>query len=269
MTWNVWWRFGGAWREREAAVLGVLADVRPDVLALVETWRDGDVTQADVVAAHLGLPSAVFVPTGLPPVPEDDDDPDLSGVEMGVALVSRWPPLATRTVPLPASQRPGPPAHALVATLDHPAGPLHVLVATLEWEPRYDEDRMAQAWALADLAADADLDGDLPVLVLGDLNATPTGPQLAALTRQLTDLWPAGGGDPAAVTLSSRVPEAPLEATELIDQRIDHVLARPGRPGLPGAAVRASGARLAGDRPVAGRYPSDHFAVVVDVELTS
>lgn len=266
MTWNVWWRFGRAWREREAAVLGVLADVRPDVLGLVETWRDGDVTQADRVAAHLGLPSAVFVPTGLPPVPEADDDPDLAVVEMGVALVSRWPPLATRTVPLPATQRPGPPAHALVATLDHPAGPLHVVVATLEWEPRYAEDRMAQAWALADLAADADLDGDLPVLVLGDLNATPAGPQLAALTRQLTDLWPVGGGDPRAVTLSSRVPEAPLEVTELIDQRIDHVLARPGRPG---GTVGASGARLAGDQPVAGRFPSDHYAVVVDVELTS
>ncbi|WP_246855321.1 endonuclease/exonuclease/phosphatase family protein [Cellulomonas sp. Y8] len=265
MTWNVWWRFGGAWREREPAVLGVLADARPDVLALVETWRDADGTQADLVADHLGLPAAVFVPTGLPPVP-DAPEPDLAGVEMGIALVARWPPLATRTVPLPATQRPGPPAHVLHATLDHPAGPLHVLVATLEWEPRYAEDRMAQAWALADLAADAELDGDLPVLVLGDLNARPDGPQLAALTRQLADLWPLGGGDPAAATLSSVVPEAPLEVVELIDQRIDHVLARPGRPG---GTLRADGARLAGTEPVGGRYPSDHFAVVVDVELTS
>ncbi|WP_255589375.1 endonuclease/exonuclease/phosphatase family protein [Cellulomonas sp. PS-H5] len=265
MTWNVWWRFGGAWREREPAVLGVLADARPDVLALVETWRDADGTQADLVAERLGLPAAVFVPTGLPPVP-DAPEPDLAGVEMGIALVARWPPLATRNVPLPATQRPGPPAHVLHATLDHPAGPLHVLVATLEWEPRYAEDRMAQAWALADLAADAELDGDLPVLVLGDLNARPDGPQMAALTRQLADLWPLGGGDPAAATLSSVVPEAPLEVVELIDQRIDHVLARPGRPG---GTLRADGARLAGTAPVGGRYPSDHFAVVVDVELTS
>lgn len=265
MTWNVWWRFGGAWREREPGLLAVLADARPDVLALVETWRDAGGTQADRVAEHLGLPSAVFVPTGLPPVPESDD-PDLAGVEMGIALVSRWPPLATRTVPLPAAQRPGPPAHALHATLDHPAGPLHVIAATAEWEPRYAEDRMAQAWALADLAADAALDGDLPVLLLGDLNATPSGPQLAALTRQLTDLWVVGGGDPDAVTLSSRVPEAPLEVTELIDQRIDHLLARPGRPG---GVVRADGARLAGTEPVGGRYPSDHFAVLCDVELAT
>lgn len=204
MTWNVWWRFGGAWREREPGLLAVLADARPDVLALVETWRDADGTQADRVAEHLGL--------------------------------------------------------------DHPAGPLHVIAATAEWEPRYAEDRMAQAWALADLAADAALDGDLPVLLLGDLNATPSGPQLAALTRQLTDLWVVGGGDPGAVTLSSRVPEAPLEVTELIDQRIDHLLARPGRPG---GVVRADGARLAGTEPVGGRYPSDHFAVLCDVELAT
>ncbi|VTR76727.1 endonuclease/exonuclease/phosphatase family protein [Cellulomonas hominis] len=265
MTWNVWWRFGGAWREREPAILRVLEEARPDVLALVETWRDADGTQADRVAEHLGLPAAVFVPTGLPPEPDPPEHPDQAGVEMGIALVSRWPPTATRTVPLPGAQRGGPPAHALLATLDHPAGPLHVVVATMEWQPQYDEDRMAQAWALADLAMDASLDGDLPVLLLGDLNATPAGPQMAALTRQLTDLWPAGGGDPAAVTLSSRVPQAPLEATELIDQRIDHVLARPGRPG---GIVRATGARLAGSAPVGGLYPSDHFAVVVDVELT-
>ncbi len=265
MTWNVWWRFGGAWREREPALLGVLADVRPDVLALAETWRDGDVAQPDLIAEHLGHAAAVFVPIGLPPVPEPPEEPDQAGVEMGIGLVSRWPLLATRTVPLPADERPGPQPHALHATVDHPAGPLHVVVGCIEWEPRYGGDRMAQAWALADLVADSALDGDLPVLLLGDLNATPDGPQLAALTRQLTDLWPAGGGDPDAVTLSSRVPQAPLEATELIDRRIDHVLARPGRPGGP--AVRASGARLAGTEPVAGRYPSDHFAVVVDVEL--
>jgi hypothetical protein len=45
----------------------------------------------------------------------------------------------------------------------------------------------------------------------------------------MTDTWLAGGGDPAAVTLDSAVPFAPVEAVKQIDRRIDHVLARPGR----------------------------------------
>jgi hypothetical protein len=77
----------------------------------------------------------------------------------------------------------------------------------------------------------------------------------------LTDTWAAGGGDPGAVTLSSALPMAPVEATKQIDRRIDHVLARPA------GALRVDRAFLAGDRPIDGRHPSDHFAVVVDLDL--
>jgi len=135
-------------------------------------------------------------------------------------------------------------------------------VATcLEWEPAFHDDRVAQARALAELGTDAALDGDLPVVVAGDLNAAPTSPVLQILTEVLTDAWVAGAGDPAAVTLSSAHPQAPLEAEELIDQRIDHILVRPGRPGQ---RLAVSGARLAG-HPVDGLHPSDHLAVVCDL----
>jgi hypothetical protein len=77
----------------------------------------------------------------------------------------------------------------------------------------------------------------------------------------LTDAWTAGGGDAEAVTLRSDHPFAPLEAEELIDQRIDHVLLRPGQPGQ---RVTVTAPRLAGD-PVDGLDPSDHLAVVCDV----
>ena len=122
--------------------------------------------------------------------------------------------------------------------------------------------RVAQTTALAGLVTDPALDGPLPVLLLGDLDAAPGTPELAPLTEVLVDAWVAGGGDPAAVTLSSRVPFAPVEADKQIGRRIDHLLARPGTSGSP---LVVSCAFLAGHAPVDGLHPSDHSAVVVDL----
>ena len=65
------------------------------------------------------------------------------------------------------------------------------------------------------------------------------------------------------MTLSSAHPQAPVEATHLIDRRIDHVLARAGDPAHP---VRTTGAFLVGDRPDDGLHASDHWAVAVDLD---
>ncbi|WP_246056527.1 endonuclease/exonuclease/phosphatase family protein [Cellulomonas cellasea] len=262
MTWNVWWRFGGpAWRARQDAIAAVVEAVRPDVLGLQEAWLADGRSQADEIAARLGQ-HAAFVPISVPPVPEPAEHPEQVGVEMGVGLVSRWPVRAVTRHVLPAQHR-EPPA-ALVATLDHPAGPLHVVVACTEWEVDRADDHLAQTRALAALLTDPGLDGDLPVVFLGDLNAGPGTPELAPLDAVATDLWSAGGGDPDAVTLSSAVPFAPLEAVKQIDRRIDHAYARPGRPG---ASVVAHGSVLAGTAEVDGVLPSDHWAVVTDLDV--
>jgi endonuclease/exonuclease/phosphatase family metal-dependent hydrolase len=135
-------------------------------------------------------------------------------------------------------------------------------VTCLEWEPEFAADQLAQARAVAALATDPRLDGRMPVLVLGDMNAAVEHPEIAPLVDALIDTWAAGGGDPAAKTIDSAIPHAPVEAVKLIDRRIDHVFARPGRLGR---AVTVTGAFLAGDRPVGSVYPSDHYAVGVDL----
>lgn len=162
---------------------------------------------------------------------------------------------------LPAAHRHEP--VALTATLDHPAGLLHVVVACVEWEPEFADDQLAQTRALAALVTDPALDGPLPVLLTADLNAAPDRPEARVLTEVMADTWILGGGAPDAVTLSSGHPFAPLAATRQLDQRIDYVLARPGHSGQ---RVEARHACLA-DEPVDGLYPSDHFAVVVDLVL--
>jgi endonuclease/exonuclease/phosphatase family metal-dependent hydrolase len=75
--------------------------------------------------------------------------PDQSGVELGVALLSRWP-IAHREVIANAvsSSRVGP--VLLKATVNHPAGPLPVLVVSLEHATTYSDDRLAQAALLAE-----------------------------------------------------------------------------------------------------------------------
>jgi endonuclease/exonuclease/phosphatase family metal-dependent hydrolase len=263
MAWNVWWRFGGNWRIRERGIHETVAIHRPDVLGLVETWSTAAIDQPHQLAEPHGM-HAVWEPSGLPPEPDPAEDADQHGVDIGIGLVSRWPIGAVEAHDLPNPQRDGPPPRALAATLDHPAGPLHVIVGCTEWEPEYAADHLAQCRALAALATDPVRDGPLPVLVIGDLNAAPDQPELEPLLATMIDTWVAGGGDPAAVTLDSAVPFAPVRAVKQIDRRIDHILARPGRPG---ALVGVSGCFLAGDRPIDGTYPSDHYAVVADLEL--
>jgi endonuclease/exonuclease/phosphatase family metal-dependent hydrolase len=191
-------------------------------------------------------------------VPVENDDQ--TGMVIGVGLVSRWPIAEARTVPMPSRHR-SPAPVALVATVQHPSGPLHVVVVNVEWQPAYNDDRSASFHRLVELAFDPAYDGALPVVVMGDFNAPPDDPVLRPMHDLMVDTWTAGGGDPEAVTLPISHPQAPVEATHLIDRRIDHVFLRPGQPDLQ---IEVAAPRDVGDA-VDGVIPSDHRAVVCDV----
>jgi endonuclease/exonuclease/phosphatase family metal-dependent hydrolase len=257
VTWNVWWRFGEHWRDRQPLIAATLADLKPDVVALQECWAVGTESQSDQLAARLGL-HAVFAETTIPPVPDPPENADQAGVTMGIGLLSRWPVRRYRVERLPARHRDRP--SCIVAHLNHPDGPLRVLVTCLEWEPGYADDQRDQVRALTSMCRDADLDGRLPLLLAGDLNAPPDSPLLTPLLAVMDDAWVLGDGDPAAVSLDSRHPYAP-DAPHLIDRRIDHVLVRPGRASR---RLRCEHAFLAGEA-VGGLDPSDHKAVVCDL----
>jgi endonuclease/exonuclease/phosphatase family metal-dependent hydrolase len=194
----------------------------------------------------------------LPPVPEPPEHADQAGVLLGVGLVSRWPIEAVRRHELPVSHRQVPPA-ALEARIEHPETPFDVVVAATEWEPDFADDHLDQARRLAELLS---VDTGVPRLLLADLNCDASQPEFAPLAEVADDTWELGGGDPNAVTLSSAVPFAPLEATKEIDRRIDHILLRRGSDD----AVAVDGAFTV-DAPVDGLFPSDHFPVVADLRL--
>ena len=257
VTWNVLWRFEPDWRARERGILATLDRLRPDIVGLQECWGTDGTSQAHVVAERLGL-RAEFLAPSLPPVPEPPERTDQADVSMGVGLVSRWPiDRVTRHV-LPVSHRQVAPV-ALEAEVRHPDAPFRVIVAATEWEPAYADDHVAQTTRLAELLADRARPGR--AFLLADLNCDATQPEFAPLAAVADDTWELGGGDPDAVTLSSAVPFAPLEAVKEIDRRVDHVLVRRGD------GVTVQDVSIVGE-PVDGLFPSDHFAVVADVQLS-
>lgn len=186
LTWNVWWRFGPGWRQRQPLLLRHLRAAKADVAALQECWGTCTTSQAHELAAELGM-YAAFVSPSLPPPPQPPEHPDQAGVEVGIGLVSRWPLATVRKVAMPSRRIPAPVAAA--AVVGHPAGPLHLVTACLEWEPAYDDDRVAQARAVLDLTMEQATDGPLPVILCGDLNAAPHSPVLRPLHDSLADAW--------------------------------------------------------------------------------
>lgn len=256
VTWNVLWRFEPDWRARGRGILTTLERLQPDLVGLQECWGIEHGSQADVVAERLGLHAAFLAPS-LPPVPQPPEHPEQAGVLMGVGFASRWPLRRVIRHVLPVSHRQVAPV-ALEAEVGHPDAAFRVIVAATEWEPAYAADHLAQTTTLAELLGDPARLG--PAFLLADLNCDASQPEFAPLTAVADDTWELGGGDPRAVTLSSAVPFAPLEAVKEIDRRVDHVLVRRG-DGIEVDAVSIV------DEPIDGRYPSDHFPVVADVRV--
>ncbi|MFI6074345.1 endonuclease/exonuclease/phosphatase family protein [Actinoplanes sp. NPDC051343] len=260
MTWNIWWRFGPRWRDRQPGLRATLEGLRPDVVALQEVWAGDGTTQAHELASALGM-HAVFASPSYPPAPDDPGVDDWAGIDLGIAVLSRWPILGHQTAVMPARHRPWDPV-ALTVRVDHPAGPLPVVAACLDYGVPFTDDRIAQGTFVADLATEPGLDGPCPVLLMGDMNAAPGSPVLRRAQDVLTDAWSAGHGPADAVTLPSTHPSAPLEAgPQMVDQRIDHIFFRPGREDQHVLVERV---QLAGG-PVGGVHPSDHRAVVADL----
>lgn len=280
MTWNLWWRFG-AWQDRREAILRTLEAERPDVLGLQEVWASsgpggaggehlGGENLAEWLAGRLGMHWAWSRATV-----QDRWHARNGGdttVDVGVAVLSRYPILATAERGLPTL-----PGHrddgktALHALLDVPGGPLPFFTAHLNSGIAESAVRCAQVRELAAFVSEH-ADGPYPPVVTGDFNAEPdfdevrlicgykTAPAVPGLV--LLDAW--RFADPA---LPQGTWDISTEYAVNFGARpscIDYILV--GLPGPDGRGwVRT--ARRAGDRQVAGVWPSDHAAVVAELAL--
>ena len=172
MTWNIWWRFGPRWRDRQPGIEATIRRFSPDIVALQEVWSSDETTQADELAKSLGM-YAVFASPSYPPAPTGTDVPDFE-VDLGIAVLSRWPILDQDTAVMPARHRSWDPV-SLTVRVDHPAGPLPIVATCLDYGVPYTDDRIAQATFVAALATDPR--GPCPVvLLMGDMNAAVESP---------------------------------------------------------------------------------------------
>lgn len=228
-TFNIWHDAGGQWPARLELLTAALRAVDADVIALQEVLEDaskGLPNQADTIARALGYAAHFVAP-----------EPEGSPKRYGNAILTRLPVIevARRALEPLSDYR-----TAIRVRVQSESGPIDIVGTHLAWQP---EAAAVRAEQLANLLAWLPTDR-IPLIVMGDFNAPLGDPGLRAMgPPRFTSALPAGA---AATTLNPARGHAP--------RVIDHIFAET-------AAFAVADARVIGDQPVAGEYPSDHFGV--------
>jgi endonuclease/exonuclease/phosphatase family metal-dependent hydrolase len=255
VTWNLWWRFG-PWADRQKAILAVLRELRPDVVGLQEVWEADGENLAGWLAAELGLHWTWAASEAPGRWQRRLQDSAAGRVGVGNAVLSRWPVAERAVLRLPAPEHLDDGRLALYAGLDAPGGRIPFFTVHLTSASDACEVRAGQVTALTGFIAEHARGSGHPPVLTGDFNAEPDAAEVRPLAAHgLRDVWEYAA--PAAPS-ATRDPANPYR-TGVQAARVDHIRVGPPGPGT----VRA--VRRAGDGPVDGVWPSDHAAVVADL----
>ncbi|OIV39323.1 endonuclease [Mangrovactinospora gilvigrisea] len=267
MTWNLWWRFG-PWQQRRCAISAVLHELRPDLVGLQEVWADGGANLARDLAEKLGM-HCVWAPSRAPG--RWQRRIDQGGLDIGNAILSRWPITEQAVLQLPAPpQQEDDGRLALYAQI---AAPTHAVpMFTTQLSSMLDASalRCRQVRALAAFVATHQSGTAFPPVLTGDLNAWPDSDEVRLLGGYKT-----APAVPGQVFFDAREYAALGQTAATWDRANPHVAAghepsaridyiHLGPPG-PGGLGHVTAVRRAGDRPVDGTWPSDHTAVLADL----
>ena len=250
---------------RLEVVARALEAEQPDMVALQEvsqSWFMRRANRAKVLATRLGFAWSYRGTNGVPKLWEE-----------GLAVLARRPIVRTARRRLDGSSpRPLNARRVLIGETRLEDGtPFAVASVHLSFPENGEVENLEQALDAADLLARETLARGIPAVLVGDLNASAAALSIRALTTReilggdapFVDAWAAVGSG-AGITSCPTNPytDAPTEPPK----RIDYVLVLQGtRPVATPVA-----ARVIGDRPTEeGLYGSDHFGLVVDLELGS
>lgn len=196
----------------------------------------------------------------------------------GSGIATRWPHRIVEVLDLRLTDAPDVPWCTLAASVELPdEGELLFIATTASWRLDAEAARERQAIALSDL--DARHRTRLPTIIAGDLNATPDASSIRYLTgRQALggrsvhyhDAWEVAGHGPGH-TWTVDNPSARSEIEQIVRQpehrrRIDYVLIGSWH-AHPEAHCFIRAAQLAFNRPTDGLWPSDHYGVLVDLDI--
>lgn len=268
LTWNLWWRFG-PWQQRQLAIEETLAEENADVIFLQEVWNHpAQAGQAEILATQLGYHWYFAAGTSF----ED--------IELGNAILSRWPLRDTGVVELPAGGVDAERRVVAFTAIDSPLGPIPAFTTHLTWERNNSAGRQAQVAKLMEVI-DSQADGGWPPLLAGDFNADPDSDEIRMLTGHSSaasaplvfqDAWCQGGDSTPGYTwtpesrhyAASR--SSSIGAMPRLRRRLDYIfVGLPDGRLQPTVAVQVEKAWLAGKGADEQSEGSDHYAVVADL----
>lgn len=200
LTYNIHHAEGNDGKFDLERIAKVILAAKPDLVALqevdVKTRRASGVDQAAELGRLTGMHSAFGKAM------------DFAGGQYGEAVLSRWKFVSTKNVALPFDEGFEPRAAMSVVVRIHDSGPA-VTFAGTHLDHASADLRLRQAKKLNEaFAAD-----DTPVILAGDLNASPSSKPMQALFEK----WTSAAGDKSLPTFPAQKPRI----------AIDHVLFRP------------------------------------------
>jgi len=234
----------------------MLAQVEPDVICLIESWRHGTSNQPERIANGLNLPYHHF--TG---------DWQQEDWVSGIGLVCRWPMSEPQYRPLRAEDGTGN-GQALHVTVSGERGPIELFAVTLDYPLDASAIRQNQVRQLIRFVGEVSSRRDL-VIVCGDFNAGPDSDEIRMLTGRAAvasprmvfyDSWEMAGDGSPGFTWSNR---NPLAAVGLYpDRRFDYIFSAWPRRGGVGHPVNC---QVLGIRPPEQDQISDHYGLLADL----
>lgn len=269
MTLNVWNTEGGP--RRLEMINRELQRLQPDLIAFQEVVDTPVSRTLDRLVEGLGV-QATHQAEVLA------DAPPFSERYGGSAVATRWPHRVVEALDLRIAEAADMPWATLAAVVRLPGlGELLFIGATAAWRRSQEAARERQAVAIAEL--DARHRRELPTIIAGDFNATPEAGSIRYLTGLQSlagrsvcyhDAWAVAGEGPG-FTWSTENPNVRLGSGRIMGQagyrgRFDYVFIG-SWDAHPKAHARVESARLAFDQAIDGLWASDHFAVVVDLDL--
>jgi endonuclease/exonuclease/phosphatase family metal-dependent hydrolase len=269
VTLNVWNTEGDP--RRPEVINRELRRLDPDLIAFQEVVQTPETRTLDRLLDGLGLQATHQSDL-------QDVAPPFSDRYGGSALATRWEHRVVEALDLRLAGAGDVPWATLAAIVRLPGlGEMLFIAATAAWRPAAEAARERQAIAIADL--DARHRRDLPTVIAGDFNAGPDAASIRYLTGRQSldgrsvlyrDTWAIAGQGPG-YTWSIDNPNAKAGADQIVRQpnyryRFDYVLVG-SWDAHPKAHARAQSAALAFDQPIDGVWASDHFGVVVELDI--